>query len=192
MPRVSQKHRDARRRQVIDAARRCFTRSGFSGTSMQDIFEESGLSAGAVYGYFAGKEELAMAIIDEVLTEITAGFDAVFDADEPPPPDEVLGRLFGVLDRELARLAVQVWAESLTNAELTANLRGHYRALEERFVQLATMYRQRGVADPAVPPEHTARVLTSLGPAFVFQLALLDGVDAESFRRGLKAMLKSA
>ena len=54
MPKVSDAHRAARRRQILDAARRRFVRNGFHATSMQDIFAEAGLSAGAVYRYFPG------------------------------------------------------------------------------------------------------------------------------------------
>ncbi|HEY0718123.1 MAG TPA: helix-turn-helix domain-containing protein, partial [Streptosporangiaceae bacterium] len=54
MPKVTQQYRDARRDQILSAARRCFLRDGFHVTSMQDLFAESGLSSGAVYRYFAG------------------------------------------------------------------------------------------------------------------------------------------
>ena len=43
MPKVSQQHRDARREQIMAAARRCFLRDGFHATSMQDLFAEAGL-----------------------------------------------------------------------------------------------------------------------------------------------------
>ena len=116
MPPVSQRYRDSRRRHVIDAARRCFARTGFHATSMQDIFVESGLSAGAVYGYFAGKDELICAIIEEVLAEIAAALDTLTDTEPPPTLTHVLEQMVQVLDRpphgaQLARLAVQVWAE---------------------------------------------------------------------------------
>lgn len=62
MARVSQEHLDARRRQILDGAARCFARDGFHATSMQDVLKEVGLSAGAVYRYFTGKEDLIAAI----------------------------------------------------------------------------------------------------------------------------------
>ena len=48
MARVSQEHLDARRRQILEGAARCFARDGFHSTTMQDILRETGLSAGAV------------------------------------------------------------------------------------------------------------------------------------------------
>ncbi|MBW8820389.1 MAG: helix-turn-helix transcriptional regulator, partial [Streptomyces sp.] len=67
MARVSQAHLDARRRQILDGAAVCFARNGFHATSMQDVLKEADLSAGAVYRYFSGKEELIGAIVGEVL-----------------------------------------------------------------------------------------------------------------------------
>src|SRR4051812_15246923 len=67
MPKVSERHAEARRRQVLDAARACFSRRGLHRTSMQDVFRESGLSPGAVYTYFFGKEEIVRAVAEEVL-----------------------------------------------------------------------------------------------------------------------------
>ena len=48
MPKVSEEHLDARRRQIVDAAIVCFVRKGFHRATMQDICREAGLSAGAV------------------------------------------------------------------------------------------------------------------------------------------------
>src|SRR5262249_5925610 len=93
MPKVTQEHVDARRRQILSAAVRCFAREGFHRTTMQDIFREAELSPGAVYSYFAGKDELIVAIIGEMM-----GFlrDTASLFSEPLPegrlrrPDEML------------------------------------------------------------------------------------------------------
>lgn len=74
MARVSQEHLDARRRQILDGAALCFARNGFHATSMQDVLKEVDLSAGAVYRYFSGKEELIAAIVTEVLQEVGDAF----------------------------------------------------------------------------------------------------------------------
>src|SRR5215510_12196798 len=67
MPKVTQEHVDARRRQILSAALRAFAREGFHRTTMQDIFREADLSPGAVYSYFTGKDELIRAIIGEMM-----------------------------------------------------------------------------------------------------------------------------
>ena len=63
MPKVTEEHVAARRRQILSAALRCFARQGFHRTTMQDIFREADLSPGAVYSYFGSKDELIAAII---------------------------------------------------------------------------------------------------------------------------------
>jgi AcrR family transcriptional regulator len=65
MPKVSEQHAAARRRQIVEAASRCFARRGFHRTTMKDIFRESGLSPGAVYTYFFGKDDLIAAVAED-------------------------------------------------------------------------------------------------------------------------------
>ena len=65
MPRVAESYLQSRRRQIMDAAIRCFAREGFHRTTMQDIFRETGLSAGAIYRYFKSKEDIVAAIAAE-------------------------------------------------------------------------------------------------------------------------------
>jgi AcrR family transcriptional regulator len=201
VPPVSQRYRDARRRQVLDAARRCFARAGFHTTSMQDVFAESGLSAGAVYGYFASKDDLVAAIVEEVLAEVVAALDVVTESVPLPPLQAVAGRLLHALDDgahgggahggELARLAVQVWAEAGRNEELSARLAGYYREMHDRFAALVRHYQAVGAVDPAADPHHVAQVLTALGPAFLSQRALLGDVSAASFTAGVAGLLSA-
>ena len=62
MPKISKERRELRRLQVLEAATRCFARNGFHGTAMEDIVRESGLSPGAIYCYFRGKQEIVETI----------------------------------------------------------------------------------------------------------------------------------
>ena len=66
MPKVSAEHLANRRQQILDAAASCFARNGFHRTSMQDIVKESGLSAGLIYRYFTGKDDMIVAIVERV------------------------------------------------------------------------------------------------------------------------------
>src|ERR1700760_3340181 len=63
MPKVTDDHRKAQEERFVDAARRCFTRSGVERTSMDDIRTEAGVSAGLMYRYFGSKDEMIRAAI---------------------------------------------------------------------------------------------------------------------------------
>nr|WP_313569252.1 helix-turn-helix domain-containing protein [Pantoea dispersa] len=57
----------ARRKLIIEAAKVCFSRSGFHGGSMTDLIKESGLGAGQIYRFFSSKEALINEIVINVV-----------------------------------------------------------------------------------------------------------------------------
>jgi AcrR family transcriptional regulator len=191
MPRLTERTRDARRQQILGAAQRCFTRNGFQATSMQDIFAEAGLSAGAVYSHFTGKNEIITAIAEDVIDKITSAVGAALPGDESPTLDEALDCFFATLQRlDIAPIAVIVWAEAIRDPALSQRLSGLYRGLADHFTELVRTGQAAGTVDPGAPAEHTAVVLTALGPAFLHQLAFGPGIDAATFTAGLRALMR--
>ncbi|EHY87849.1 TetR/AcrR family transcriptional regulator [Saccharomonospora azurea] len=65
MPRVSQDHLAARRRQILDGARVCFTRYGYEGATVRRLEEETGLSRGAIFHHFRDKDSLFLALAED-------------------------------------------------------------------------------------------------------------------------------
>jgi AcrR family transcriptional regulator len=65
MPKVSDAHREERRRQILDGARRAFARHGYEGATVRRLEEETGLSRGAIFSYFPNKWELFFALATE-------------------------------------------------------------------------------------------------------------------------------
>jgi AcrR family transcriptional regulator len=57
-PKVSLEYKENTRDRILNAAQRLFEQKGYYETSMDDIVKESGLSKGAIYGYFESKEDL--------------------------------------------------------------------------------------------------------------------------------------
>ncbi|THF63671.1 TetR family transcriptional regulator [Pseudothauera nasutitermitis] len=57
------RRRQARRAQILAAARGCFERDGFHGASMAAIAAAAGMSIGHVYHYFDGKDAIVADII---------------------------------------------------------------------------------------------------------------------------------
>jgi AcrR family transcriptional regulator len=54
----------AKRRQILDGARRTFLAQGFDAASMNEIARTAGVSKGTLYVYFKSKEELFEAIVE--------------------------------------------------------------------------------------------------------------------------------
>ncbi|MFE7776897.1 TetR/AcrR family transcriptional regulator [Streptomyces sp. NPDC057445] len=198
MARVSQEHLDARRRQILDGAARCFARNGFHATSMQDVLGEVGLSAGAVYRYFRGKDELISAIAEEAFAGIRAAFDEAARTSPPPTPDVLLGRVLRKLieeeppggDRQrFAGLIVQVWTETLRNDRLARLLRDGYDGMRQAWAQLVDAYRDSGLLHADVPSDHVSRTLVAVAQGFIAQQALFGDVEVEILENGLQGLM---
>lgn len=193
MPAVSERYRKARRQEITQAARRCFARHGFAGTSMSDVFAESGLSAGAVYGHFTSKDELISAIIDEVLAEVGRSLTPALDDRPLEPLPQALGRflhaLRSSLTDDLPGLAMQVWAEAQRNDALRERLADDHRRVRHHFVHLLEHYVAQGAIARGAPVAEMAEILAALGPAFLVQNALLGDLDPERLMTGLEGLL---
>ncbi|MER6723259.1 TetR/AcrR family transcriptional regulator [Streptomyces halstedii] len=198
MARVSQDHLDARRRQILAGAARCFARNGFHGTSIQDVLKEVGLSAGAVYRYFAGKDELIAAIADEAFEYIRRAFSEAAGISPPPTPDVLLGRVvrgvftgqvYGLERRACAALIVQVWAESMRNEPLARTLGDGYAGMRAGWAELVKAYRATGVLRADVAADDVARTMIATAQGFIAQEALFGGVEPEALENGLRGLM---
>jgi AcrR family transcriptional regulator len=184
MPKVTQEYRDARREQILSAARRCFLRDGFHATSMQDLFTEADLSSGAVYGHFASKDDVIIAIAEENVQDVLAMMRTVVTQRPERSVGAVIADILAILrakheEHGLGGLAVLVWAEALRNpllAEKFTDLLRHMRADIEAVV---SFQQSSGDLTSAVAAEPLATVLMAIVPGYILQLALLgsDAVD---------------
>ncbi|HEY3435593.1 MAG TPA: TetR/AcrR family transcriptional regulator [Solirubrobacterales bacterium] len=75
---------DARRREVIATAARLFAERGYDGTSMSELTEATGLAAGGLYHYIEGKDDLLIAICDELLEPLLERAREIVAAEAPP------------------------------------------------------------------------------------------------------------
>jgi AcrR family transcriptional regulator len=193
MPKVSQDYRDARRAQILDAARRCFLREGFHATSMQDLFAESGLSAGAVYRYFASKDDVIFAIAEQNLTEV---MDVVRGAATRPGATvgEAVAEVLDLLRRkdeqqQVGSMAILVWAEVLRNPTLAGRFRQLLTDLRADLVRLIADQRLRRKKYPATPDAVAGAVL-SIVTGYLVQLAILGPAEMAGVPAAVGVWLK--
>lgn len=70
----------SRRRQLLDAAVKVMSKTGFHQMSMQDLATEANVSVGLIYKYFGGKEDLLLATIVRILDAFRDQLAPVIDA----------------------------------------------------------------------------------------------------------------
>jgi AcrR family transcriptional regulator len=195
MPRVSDEYLEQRRQQILDAARRCFARKGFYETSMQEVFRESGLSAGAVYRYFKSKNELVQSISAGALSRFLAVVDEALAEEPVPGLDEMAARLAVTVlelsaDDGPARVALAAWAAALHDPPVATTVRGVLGELRACWVKVA----QRMLADGRLPADADVHAVGSalfaILPGFLLQHLILGDGDAATVQRGLRGLLR--
>lgn len=183
MPKVTEEHRAARRDEILDAALLVFSRSGYRGSSITKIIQESGLSAGAIYSYFPSKKDLFHAAAERSFSIRTSVIKDTRLA-EPRSPG-ILARLVLTALKEEAvfTIAPQVWAEAPLEPELQTIFTGAFvqfqQLLSEEIAEWATRHPDRITEDPETWANRTVQVLVSLIPGFIVQhLAVVDFDEA--------------
>jgi AcrR family transcriptional regulator len=147
-PKVSwQRRAEARPDEILDAALDAFIENGFEAARIEDVASRAGLSKGAIYLYFEGKEALLRALIERELTPLIGRLSALAEAETEDPKAVVrtiLEGMAGVLGNPrvfaVPRLVITVAARF-------PEIRDHYRhaVIEPGRAALESLIR-RGIA----------------------------------------------
>ncbi|MDO8210657.1 TetR/AcrR family transcriptional regulator [Conexibacter sp. CPCC 206217] len=178
MPKVDQAHLDARRQQIVDAARARFASHGFARTSMTDIVTESGLSTGAIYRYFASKDEIVIAVCEQ--------------ASDAFPEALTVEAVNGFLEhvRSLARaqgharLTAQIYAEAALSPALAAIVQQQLAAMRAAVAELLPDERSGDA-------RQIAEAFVTICSGYSQQLAVRGDLDPAPFSAALMAILET-
>lgn len=109
------------RTRILDAAHRCFVRSGFHRATMQDVASEARMSAGNIYRYFASKDVIVSGLCERDRAELARSFSALTTSPDPFAVFLAIGQQHLVNEpREKAVFALDLWAEAARNPKIAA------------------------------------------------------------------------
>ncbi|WP_328715289.1 TetR/AcrR family transcriptional regulator [Nocardia salmonicida] len=194
MPRVTEEHLERRRQQILDAAQLCFARKGFHETSMQDVFSQSGLSAGAVYRYFTSKDDIIGALVARAMGPLRDLLAETIRSETPPAPAEVVWKLTTEIIKRSGpdgplRLTPQVWALALVQPAAAIPVRSALLSMRELWREYAVWMCEQGWLPADTDVDGFAKMVIGLLPGFLLQHLLLGDVDPDDFARGVEAHL---
>lgn len=173
----------------------CFSREGFHRATMQHIVAEAGLSPGAIYRYFRGKEEIVETLARERHEEERALLRRALASEDPLGAlrdlgHELLGRLADPAERERRRVGIQVWAEALRHPRILRLVRRGVDEPRTLLARLVARAQARGDVPKALDPEAAARALIALFQGFVLQVAWDPRADVGAYQSLLAAVLE--
>lgn len=193
MPRLTPERRAAQHQRILDAARTVMLREGLPGTSMAQVIEESGLSAGAIYGYFASKDELVLGVALDVISTRLSGMDELAARRPVPAPAQALGDFVETLPRgDEGRLVLEIWAAAARSPELLERTSKVFAGLSQDAIVYLEAWFTEGIGLP--PDAATARsqeallALLGIAQGYIVQSTILP-VDAAAYRRSIAALL---
>jgi AcrR family transcriptional regulator len=158
-----------RQQQIISAAKKCFSRSGFHGASMADISRESGLGAGQIYRYFESKELIVSETIKNIAENwrmfLVKNFQLKISTSSIIDTESEFWQDWSFTDR---CLLLEMYSEASRNASVREML-----AFEEALLmtELDSVFKQQMPA--ASSQQRSDRIQ--------FLLMLVDGVACRTF-----------
>ncbi len=193
MTKVTQAHIDARVGAIRDAARRVIARRGVEAATMNEVAAEAGLSTGAIYRYFSGKDDLIVAAFAEGRERTRRAFEqARATTGSMLEAMAEAGRLSlaDVLDRDTICLDLECALGSARHGGIVSEQTKEFRRWVIDLVEgFAAHAQQNGEIAPDVDPRELAVLLT----AFVMGLALINlelGEGEISAEDSLKLLLR--
>jgi AcrR family transcriptional regulator len=193
IPKVSQKHLEARRKQILEAAIECFADNGLHRTTMQDIMRESGLSVGTPYKYFESKEQMIEAIAAERHAHER---EIILEASAKVATAEILRTLIDRFEQALLeprgrkgrRMAMQLWTEALRNPRILKTVRKGVDEPRRMLAAIMTRARDNGEMPKEIDPDAMARVMIALFQGFALQLAWDPRIDPKPFANAIERL----
>lgn len=195
MPKVTAAHREARRDEILAATLRAVAAKGYSRVAIADVIAESGLSAGAIYAHFDGKQDLFLAVVQEVLGDRRAELEAALSAGPPPSPGDVVallvhGMVGAIVD---VRVLLQIWGEASVEPDVRAVVRVALAAIRDALGRaLGAWFAAHPDQAPDGVDAAVARllpVMVSFGTGYIVQSSIVDDFDEAAYLAAVREVL---
>lgn len=146
---------DEKRQEIVAAARRLFVDDGYDATSMNRLAKEAGVAANTIYWYFGDKDDVLVAVVTAVMTDMWPQYVGV--ADQP-----ISARVLWIVRRltEMSGLVTTVHAR-VHHSPAVAEWHNNFHLLTESLFRAEL--ESAGVSAEIVDAEVTIAVFTVEG-----------------------------
>lgn len=127
---------------ILNSAIKVFSKKGFEAARMEDIAKTAKLSVGGVYWYYKSKEEIIIAIMEQLIDKDVKDLRALLEAD-----GTVRARLetYIGLSIEAAQEYIPITYELYSLAHRNVKVKNHIRAFLQTYHSVLEQFIQQGI-----------------------------------------------
>jgi TetR/AcrR family transcriptional repressor of uid operon len=192
MPKLKPETQQARRERIIDAAELCFARAGFHRTTMQDICKEAGISPGALYVYFASKEDLIAGIVERDRAKLASDLVQLSNAPDLLSALAKLGEHYTIEEPHYKQvLHIEIGSEATRNPAVGEIFRSVDEFCRQAFEQLFERAERDGKIKLDDDPQVVSAVLSLIGDGLFWRRAVDPEFDVQKVMPVLMKMVST-
>lgn len=192
---VRKERQERTREQLLEAAARVFARHGFDGASIPRIAEDAGVSTGAIYSNFTGKEELFLAMMERVAAQGASRRAAVIADEGDERTDRLVARMAADWvdtidhDPDTVLLMAEFWLYAVRRPDILDLVAAFLADVRSGFEDTIDQFGER---DPAARRD-LASAMQALAYGFAMQrLTDPDAASPSQFVRALEWLVTGA
>jgi AcrR family transcriptional regulator len=174
LPKVSESYLEAHRQKILDAAISCFSRKGFTQTTIPDICNEAQMSTGAVYRYFQNKDEIIQASIQKHREDREKRLTTVEESENAHKMlsnlfQQQLFRLLSPEPDNRAKIMIHSYGEALTNPQVSTIVKNNWAEMNERLERIVRKAQKQGYINPSLEAHAIAVLLNAMHDGLLLQ-----------------------
>jgi AcrR family transcriptional regulator len=195
-PKVPQAYLDARRAEILEAAWKCFTEKGFHNTTMQDIYQATNLSPGAVYNYFSSKEDIVVASVKEFSNWSVSSLTSLISENPDKSIIKVIQYwLSTIKQNDIGKgISIQLdfYSEATRNSRIREAMLQSQDATHDKLIELIKHNQQAGVFNTKLDPLSIARAIMGMVFGIMIHKSLDPDVDLDAYGQVFEAVITGA
>ena len=186
------------REKILMAARACFARQGFAGTSMKDIQLAADCSRGNLYHHFKAKEEIVQIITEQNLGRFSDRIETILKESDARDLSllEIIEELASFAE-EITKgpgkgTAFHVWSLSMVEPEVRKTMLIYFERIRSGLEQKIILLMKKGKLKKNKNTQQLSVALFGLViPGFTVQSVFMDekSIDSAQYVRSLNLLL---
>jgi AcrR family transcriptional regulator len=186
---------EATRQKILSSASRLFSLNGYDGTGVAEICEAAGVSKGAFYHHFPGKQDVFQNILNDWLDQLSSQMQKARLA-TPNVPEGLIAmsaltdQVFQMSKNHYS-LFFEFWIQAMRHPEIWQTAISPYHRFQTWLAAILQSGIDEGSLDPAISPDTTSRIMIAIVLGQLLQ-AFFDPIGAawgEVTKSGIKTMV---